>query len=385
MINIILSKYVDVKITGKKVNYYKDLGYSCKVNEVVPISINHLTKGSNYDINLLCDYCLDDGKETEIKKPYYKYLKEREVVEKDACNNCGKRKARDVNLIIYGVEHHMSVPHIHEKVSSQRRLSYDFVKEEFFNKGLLLEEQEYHNASQKLNFRCIKHFDYGLQQVTYPGLKKGELCCVVCRGNAIGERCRLPLHKVKEIFLDRGYRLVTDKYVNNNTKLSYICIKHPQKVQYVTLSNLQSGCGCKECFFEKSYKGLAPLRILLRNRIGAWKRESVKNANGKCALTGENYEVIHHLYSFNSIVIDALNELNINLRCKISDYTFEEIEMLSDKVIELHNLHPLGVCLKKEVHSLFHSLYGYGNNTPEQFEQFKDEYMKDKMKEKIPS
>lgn len=324
----------------------------------------------------MCDYCLDDDKKTEFKKPYYKYLKERKLVEKDACYKCGKRKDRDVNLIVYGVENRMSVTEIHEKVISQKRLSYDFVKKEFSRKGLILEKQEYLNAHQKLFYRCESHYNYGLQQMSYATLKKGELCCQICRNEYNGDRCRNPIEKVKKEFFERGCRLVTETYKNNNTKLSYICIKHPENVQQTTLTNLQSGSGCKECFFEKTYKGIAPLTRLLRNRIGEWKRETIKNSNGKCVLTGENYDVIHHLYSFNNIVIDAFDELNISLRRKVSDYSFEELELLSDKVIELHRIHPLGVCLKKELHLQFHSLYGYGNNTPEQFEQYKDDYLK---------
>lgn len=50
--------------------------------------------------------------------------------------------------------------------------------------------------------------------------------------------------------------------------------------------------------------------------------------------------------------------------------TKEDLELFISKVKEKHNL-LLGVCLRKDVHNLFHKIYKRTNSTPEQFYEFK--------------
>lgn len=53
---------------------------------------------------------------------------------------------------------------------------------------------------------------------------------------------------VKQEFDERGYELISTEYVNNSTKLQYICPKHRDKgVLEITFANFTKGRGCPYC------------------------------------------------------------------------------------------------------------------------------------------
>ncbi len=105
-----------------------------------------------------------------------------------------------------------------------------------------------------------------------------------------------------------------------------------------------------------------------------WKQESMKDCGYKCVVTGKHFDEIHHLYGMNLIMEELCAELGIDMTFDINSASEEYRETILESFHKIQSKYPLGVCLTKEVHIAFHSIYGYGDNTPDQFEEFLKDY-----------
>ena len=122
--------------------------------------------------------------------------------------------------------------------------------------------------------------------------------------------------------------------------------------------------------------GITPISIHLRNLNEQWANNCKQQANYTCELTGKIGKVnTHHLKAFNTIILEAHELHNIQVKPQIKDYTEEELHKLEEYVASWHKDNSNAVVLCDEVHKLFHDLYGKGNNTKEQFEEFKERYL----------
>ena len=110
----------------------------------------------------------------------------------------------------------------------------------------------------------------------------------------------------------------------------------------------------------------------IRHNNYEWKEKSMKQCNYRCTITNDKFDDIHHLYGFNLIFNEMLKRYNIDVKDDISDYTKKELQSILNKFKIIQSKYPLGVCLSKAVHKEFHRLYGFGNNTPIQFDEFKN-------------
>lgn len=193
----------------------------------------------------------------------------------------------------------------------------------------------------------------------------------------------------------------------NNVRLSNITEKMKENKDYVCrkcgnekLSELRTGwCPSEETRqkISKNLKGkysgeshpnwkggVSNIKRYLRNLpcVTEWCSMAREQVNYTCQLTGmRSRELfrgslqVHHLYGFNLIVFDAHSTHGIEVKEQIGNYTAEELKLLEDYVASWHQDSSNAVVLSEEVHKLFHNNYGRGENTPEQYEEFKDRYL----------
>ena len=137
-----------------------------------------------------------------------------------------------------------------------------------------------------------------------------------------------------------------------------------------------------KCNFWKG--GITPISTHLRRTNPQWYEYCKQKENYTCYLTGKRGNGnlhVHHLKAFSTIVLEAHSLHNIQIKETITDYTNEELKLLEEYVGSWHKDSSNAVVLCEEIHKLFHSLYGYGENTPEQFEEFRERYMAGEFKE----
>lgn len=113
--------------------------------------------------------------------------------------------------------------------------------------------------------------------------------------------------------------------------------------------------------------GSSELIEQLRRDIVDWKKKSSEFCNYRCVFTGNRFQNIHHIISFNSILEEVFNECHLNKRQKVSDYTNEEYLVLKDTLLNKHRNTLYGACLCKELHELFHKEYTYYDSSINDF------------------
>ena len=127
----------------------------------------------------------------------------------------------------------------------------------------------------------------------------------------------------------------------------------------------------------KDYTKYESINKFFRGHIQQWKNDSMKSCDYKCILTGDKDFAIHHIYGFNFIVkevYDILEEENIIISTNIEDYSKEQLDYMLDIFSKIHSQYPLGVCVRKDIHNLFHNIYGSGGNTQEQWDRFCNDF-----------
>lgn len=93
---MIIDKQIEIMTCGKAIKYYQNLGYKCGYRTKILVSQLDIPKGSMQKVEVKCDYC---GKHFYAKRQDL----DRGLVNKHACKSCASLKAKEGNIIKYGV------------------------------------------------------------------------------------------------------------------------------------------------------------------------------------------------------------------------------------------------------------------------------------------
>lgn len=215
------------------------------------------------------------------------------------------------------------------------------------------------------------------------------------------------------------YKLLSKEYINSNTKMAMLCPKHG--VFYISWNKLLQGQGCPKCANNIKYtleevknkiKEVNPnIEILSTNYINAGEKLECL-----CLLDGHKWKAsFHNLYTNKTGCPECKRKLFIGENNHRYNHNLTEEERIYGRNIEGYsewrktvyerdkytcqccgssksgtlNAHHLngyhwskeerlnvdnGITLCENCHKKFHSIYGYENNTKEQFQEFLNNY-----------
>lgn len=315
---MLLTKEVQLRCYSKN-KFLKELGYDWVFNKFIMVRIEDLAKRSKVIVDVQCDYC-----SKKFPQKYANLVAGKEHNSKDACPECMSLKQKETVQNKYGVD---SVAHL-ESVQEKRRVkmlkySIEDAKRLLVNQNcsIVHGKTDFKNGTSQIIFTCNTHGNEE-QSIRFDSLLRDQFYCKFCRYEHVGK-------------LLSGENSGT--WNGGTTSINHY-------IRYAILKN--------------------------------WKNDSLKFYDYKCVLTGDCIDLeVHHLYGFNKILEEVFEDIQLPIKENISDYSEEELNSIVAKTIEYHYKYPLGFPLRKDVHKLFHDIYGKSNNTPEQFKEFSKCYL----------
>jgi len=392
---MLLSKTAKVRVDKRNYEYYTNKGYKINLHidkdkhvrvpkgTYIIVKVEDLPENSCAHVNIKCDYC---GKEY-IKK-YVDHLTGHNIVDKDCCSDCTRLKTTESNMIKYGTNSLKEISKIEGfKIGRDLKFTKDELINYFANRGLIVQtnllDEKNIKVKDQIPYICSIHFDKGIQYITPDALSSRDNCCEYGFAEQMSVmQSQSTIEDVRELCEQKEYILLTNEIHNIDDKVEFICSKHQdygiQNTSLWGLRKANDSCRmCKQHSGEDHWNwkgGVSNLHEHLREYIIPWKQDSYIHGNYTCSISNikGGQLIIHHLYSFNKIVEETMKILNLPIYQEINQYTEDELKSIETLCLELHYKYGLGICLCENEHKLFHAMYGYGNNTPEQFEEFKE-------------
>jgi hypothetical protein len=383
---LVLPQTVNVKWNGMNKKWYLEKGHTfTHIREEFKVNVLDLMPSASQKVEVKCDYCGE-----VVLKNYDKYSKTHKENE-DCCNNCRGKKIYKAKI----------------------KYAFEDVKKEFEKRDFILLEDDYINIKTKMSYICNNNH---VTNITFNKLLQGQ-GCKKCGQQVIASKKRKSIDDVRKIFEDNHCMLLTKVYLNNNQKLCYVC--ECGNIDYKNLSHFSSGQRCEDCriiklrvanskyflddiknIFEKNNcvllsseyinalqkleyicecgnKSEIPFSKFLNGqrckRCGIEKLKGENNPSWNPYLTEEDRKNRRLIEGYTEWRIQVYERDNYTCQCcgdnsggNLNAHHLDGYNWCKEKRIDVNN----GVTLCKECHKEFHQIYGKGDNTKKQFEEW---------------
>lgn len=221
------------------------------------------------------------------------------------------------------------------------------------NKGLeIVDISDYKNEESPLRLIC----ECGeIFITTYASIRNSSknVRCKKCKGNKVRIKNRIPFNSIKRMYKEEGCILLSDEkeYVNIFSEMKFVAI-----CGHIHTSTIQ-------CFKNSKFKlcGNCSKNIHRGENAYNWKGGVYNNEKTKFRKT----------YEFKFWQIAVFKRDKHTCQCcgskkNINAHHLDGYNWCKEKRTDIDN----GITLCEECHKMFHHVYGYGNNTKDQYEEF---------------
>lgn len=127
--------------------------------------------------------------------------------------------------------------------------------------------------------------------------------------------------------------------------------------------------------------GVTGINEALRGATEDWRNSELRRNDYTCYVTGKRGGDmhVHHTTPFHVMRDEMITELGFDMRPTISDYTDLEVEVMRERIAEMHK-GERGYVLTPLIHKLFHTQYGFDTDYNDLVE-FKTRYQKGEFNE----
>ena len=176
-------------------------------------------------------------------------------------------------------------------------------------------------------------------------------------------------------YLNRIYTKEDEEYLKNNylnksnEELAQILNRNPNGIaQHLWILKL---------YRPNDRSGYSGISEYIRGKLIPWTKQIKQDNDFTCSITGVRTKIIiHHIRGFNLILDEAIKQINFPIYNSISVYSDEQLDELFTVFYNLQEAYKSYICITESVHKQFHSIYGYGDNTETQWNEFINTYYK---------